>query len=160
MAIAQAAAAMIAVMGQGSGGSGGIPMTLDGPFEPVTRRFDPSLHSGSDDLPIDNPRLKKNVTSSFPEQISLALSADPSSMWVSWITGDAQIGKNVTPLDPSLVASEVWHGTESGKYVRQQDGKSTVYSQLFPFEGLLNYTSGIIHHVRLEGSEAHHKAYP
>ncbi|XP_021723762.1 uncharacterized protein LOC110691152 [Chenopodium quinoa] len=26
-----------------------------------------------------------------------------------------------------------------------------VYSQLYPSEGLLNYTSGIIHHVRLEG---------
>ncbi|KAF8015874.1 hypothetical protein BT93_H1425 [Corymbia citriodora subsp. variegata] len=128
-------------------------MTLDGPFEPVTRRFDLSLRSGSDDLVMENPRLKKNVTSSFPDQISLALSADPSSMWVSWITGDAQIGKNVTPLDPSSVASEVWYGTESGKYASQQDSKSTVYSQLYPFEGLLNYTSGIIHHVRLEGLE-------
>ncbi|KAI3440812.1 Purple acid phosphatase [Psidium guajava] len=144
------AAATFAVMGQ-SGGA--IPTTLEGPFEPVTRRFDPSLRLGSDDLPMDHPRLKKNVTSSFPEQISLALSTDPSSMWVSWITGDSQIGKNVTPLDPSSVASEVWYGTESGKYASRQDGRSAVYSQLYPFEGLLNYTSGIIHHVRLEGLE-------
>ncbi|KAK3445123.1 hypothetical protein EUGRSUZ_B02787 [Eucalyptus grandis] len=134
LALAQAAA-MMAVMGEGGGA---IPTTLDGPFEPVTRRFDPSLRMGSDDLPMDDPRLKKNVTSSFPEQISLALSSDPSSMWVSWITGDAQIGKNVTLLDPSSVTSEVWYSTESG-------------NQLSPFEGLLNYTSGIIHHVRLEG---------
>jgi len=83
LALAQAAG-MMAVMGQGGGA---IPTTLDGPFEPVTRRLDPSLRMGSDDLPMDDPRLKKNVTSSFPEQISLALSSDPSSMWVSWITG-------------------------------------------------------------------------
>lgn len=63
-----------------------IPTTLQGPFEPVTRRFDPSLRTGSDDLPMDHPRLKKNVTSIFPEQIALAISS-PTSMWVSWVTG-------------------------------------------------------------------------
>lgn len=63
-----------------------VPTTLEGPFEPVTRRFDPSLRTGSDDLPMDHPRLKKNVTSIFPEQIALAISS-PTSMWVSWVTG-------------------------------------------------------------------------
>lgn len=63
-----------------------IPTTLQGPFEPVTRRFDPSLRRGSDDLPMNHTRLKKNVTSNFPEQIALALSS-PTSMWVSWVTG-------------------------------------------------------------------------
>jgi acid phosphatase type 7 len=63
-----------------------IPTTLEGPFEPVTRRFDPSLRRGSEDLPMDDPRLKKNVTSNFPEQIALAVSS-PTSMWVSWVTG-------------------------------------------------------------------------
>jgi len=52
-----------------------IPTTLEGPFEPVTRRFDPSLRRGSEDLPMDDPRLKKNVTSNFPEQIALAVSS-------------------------------------------------------------------------------------
>lgn len=63
-----------------------IPTTLDGPFPPVTRRFDPSLRRGSDDLPMDHPRLRKNVSSKFPEQISLAIST-PTAMWVSWVTG-------------------------------------------------------------------------
>lgn len=63
-----------------------IPTTLDGPFPPVTLRFDPSLRRGSDDLPMNHPRLKKNVTSNFPEQIALAISS-PTSMWVSWVTG-------------------------------------------------------------------------
>lgn len=63
-----------------------IPTTLEGPFKPETRRFDPSLRRGSDDLPMNHPRLKKNVTSNFPEQISLAISS-PTSMWVSWVTG-------------------------------------------------------------------------
>ena len=31
------------------------------------------------------------------------------------------------------------------------NGHSLVYNQLYPFEGLQNYTSGIIHHVRLTG---------
>ena len=63
-----------------------IPTTLDGPFLPVTRWFDPSLRRGSDDLPMDHPRLRKKVSSNFPEQISLAIST-PTSMWVSWVTG-------------------------------------------------------------------------
>ena len=58
----------------------------------------------------------------------------------------------MTPIDPSLVASEVWYGKKSGKYTNVQKGFSTVYSQLYPFKGLLNYTSGIIHHVKLEGN--------
>eukprot|EP00261_Vitis_vinifera_P034491 XP_019075734.1 PREDICTED: purple acid phosphatase 23 isoform X2 [Vitis vinifera] len=62
-----------------------IPTTLEGPFQPVTHSFDSRLRRGSDDLPMDHPRLRRNVTSFFPEQISLAISS-PTSMWVSWIT--------------------------------------------------------------------------
>ncbi|KAF9686221.1 hypothetical protein SADUNF_Sadunf03G0136100 [Salix dunnii] len=134
------------------------PTTLDGPFKPVTRRFDPSLRRGSDDLPMKHPRLKKNVTSNFPEQISLAISS-PTSMWVSWVTGEAQIGSNVIPLDPASAASEVWYGKESGKYINSRKGDSTIYTQLYPFEGLLNYTSGIIHHVRIDGLEPETKYF-
>lgn len=71
--------------------------------------------------------------------------------WFFFFSGDAQLGLNVTPLDPLTVASEVWYGKESGKYLMKKKGGSTVYSQLYPFEGLLNYTSGIIHHVRIDG---------
>ncbi|KAK8518040.1 hypothetical protein V6N13_083094 [Hibiscus sabdariffa] len=135
-----------------------IPTTLEGPFDPTTIRFDPSLRRGSDDIPMDDPRLKKNVTSMFPEQIALALST-PSSIRVSWVTGDAQIGPNVTALDPTSVASEVWYGKESGKYTSKTRGNATVYSQLYPFEGLLNYTSAIIHHARIDGLEPGTKYY-
>ncbi|RZC62334.1 hypothetical protein C5167_024083 [Papaver somniferum] len=136
-----------------------IPTTLEGPLPPVTRRFDPSLWRGSDDLPMDHPRLRKRVSSMVPEQISLALSSLPTSIWVSWVTGDAQIGSSVIPLDPSTVKSEVWYGTQSGNYQFSQTGKSEVYSQLYPFQGLLNYTSGIIHHVRLQRLEPGTKYY-
>ncbi|XP_042391364.1 purple acid phosphatase 23-like isoform X2 [Zingiber officinale] len=128
-----------------------IPTTLDGPFPPATRRLDPSFRRGSDDIPTDDPRLAPRVHPPFPEQIALAASAHPSSVWVSWITGEANIGVNVTPADPSAVSSEVWYGEESGKCEFFQRGTATVYSQLYPFKGLLNYTSGIIHHVRLQG---------
>ena len=63
-----------------------IPTTLEGPFDPVTIRFDPSLRQGNDDIPMDDPRLRKNVTSMFPEQIALAVSI-PTSIWVPWVTG-------------------------------------------------------------------------
>lgn len=135
-----------------------IPTTLEGPFEPVTSRFDPSLRRGSDDLPMDHPRLTKNVTSNFPEQIALALST-PASMWVSWVTGDAQIGLNVTQVDPKTVASEVWYGKESGKYTAKRSGISVIYNQLYPFVGLWNYTSAIIHHVKIYGLEPETKYY-
>lgn len=75
-------------------------------------------------------------------------------IWV-FIVGDAQIGPKVTPLDPSTVASEVWYGEESGKYPFDQRGTSTIYNQFYPFTGLWNYTSGIIHHVRIQGEKTH-----
>lgn len=149
---------IIAAMAFLGNGQKSIPTTLEGPFKPVTRRFDPSLRRGSDDLGMDHPRLRRTVSGYFPEQIALALSS-PTSMWVSWVTGGAQIGTNVTALDPSSVASEVWYGKESGKYTNKQTGMSMVYCQLYPYEGLLNYTSGIIHHVRLEGLEPGTKYY-
>lgn len=127
-----------------------IPTTLEGPFVPRTVGFDDSLRRGSEDLPHSDPRLVKRVPSIFPEQIALALST-PDSMWVSWITGDAQIGPKVTPLDPATVASEVHYGTQSSNYTWVAKGTALVYNQIYPFEGLLNYTSGIIHHVRLSG---------
>ncbi|KAL7081330.1 hypothetical protein ACP275_14G033400 [Erythranthe tilingii] len=136
-----------------------IITTLDGPFEPTTRNFDPSLRRGSEDLPMNHPRLTKNATSNFPEQISLALST-PTSIWVSWVTGDAQIGLNITPLDPTTVGSEVWYGKETGNYTKKKlNGVSLIYSQLYPFVGLFNYTSGIIHHVRIDGLEPETKYY-
>ena len=66
-----------------------IPTTLDGPFKPVTHRLDPSLRKGSSDLPMDDPRIKRNVTLNFPEQIALAISS-PTSVWVSWVTGKSE----------------------------------------------------------------------
>jgi hypothetical protein len=135
-----------------SGGGGNrIPSTLDGPFVPVTIPLDPSIRlSASQDLPQYDPRVVKRVAAIYPEQIFLSLST-PDAMWVSWVTGDSQIGPKVTPLDPSSVASVVVYGTSSGNYTHMAYGKSEVYSQTYPFEGVLNYTSGIIHHVHITG---------
>ncbi|KAG0474721.1 hypothetical protein HPP92_014407 [Vanilla planifolia] len=121
---------------------GRIPTTLDGPFAPRTRRFDPSLRLGSDDVPMDDPKLAKKVGFNFPEQIAIAASFSHTSMWVSWVTGDAQIWTNVIPLDPSTVGSEVWYGGGKGSILFVQNGTAMVYNQLYPFEGLLNHTSG------------------
>lgn len=65
--------------------------------------------------------------------------------------GEFQIGYNITPLDPKTVASVVRYGTLRYPLTHEARGYSLVYNQLYPFEGLQNYTSGIIHHVRLTG---------
>lgn len=67
--------------------------------------------------------------------------------------GDAQLAPKVTPLDPTLVGSVVRYGVAPGVHTLESaPGESLVYSQLYNFPGLLNYTSGIIHHVRLTGT--------
>jgi acid phosphatase type 7 len=73
-----------------------IPTTLEGPSQPVTRRFDPSLRQGSDDVPLSDLRLAKKVKAPFPEQIAIAASFSPSSLWVSWVTGTSSfLGKEL-----------------------------------------------------------------
>ncbi|XP_056171988.1 purple acid phosphatase 15-like isoform X2 [Syzygium oleosum] len=65
--------------------------------------------------------------------------------------GEFQIGDNITPLDPNSVESVVYYGVLRSGRSHQATGYSLIYNQLYPFEGLKNYTSGIIHHVRLKG---------
>ena len=69
------------------------------------------------------------------------------------VAGDAQLAGEVTPLDPRSVGKVVRYGTKSGVYTAESSlGRSLVYSQIYNYHGLLNYTSGIIHHVRLTGN--------
>ncbi|KAJ3671903.1 hypothetical protein LUZ60_007982 [Juncus effusus] len=129
-----------------------IPTTLDGPFEPVTSPLDQIKFRGlAVDLPESDPRVKRRVEGFEPEQISVSLSATEDSVWISWITGDFQIGEEIKPLDPTSVASIVQFGTNKSNLTHKAVGSSLIYNQLYPFEGCLNYTSGIIHHVRLTG---------
>ncbi|KAI9112263.1 hypothetical protein K1719_016786 [Acacia pycnantha] len=130
-----------------------IPTTLDGPFEPVTVPFDPNLRGIALDLPDTDPRVRRLVQGFEPEQISVSLSVSHDSVWISWITGEFQIGGNIKPLDPKAVSSIVYYGTSEDELVHKARGHSLIYNQLYPFEGLQNYTSGIIHHVQLKGLE-------
>lgn len=127
-----------------------IPTTLDGPFTPVTVPLDDTIRGQASDLPADDPRLQRPVTDISPEQISVSLST-PDSIWVSWITGEFQVGENIQPRNASSVASVVNYGILQDNLNYEATGYSLVYSQLYPFVGLQNYTSGIIHHVRLTG---------
>ncbi|KAJ4818859.1 Purple acid phosphatase [Rhynchospora pubera] len=132
--------------------SGSIPTTLDGPFEPVTSPLDQIKFRGlAVDVPETDLRVQRRVKGFEPEQISVSLSATEDSVWISWITGDSQIGDDVKPLDPNSVGSVVHFGRNKTALNWKAVGYSLVYNQLFPFEGLKNYTSGIIHHVRLTG---------
>ncbi|XP_057534794.1 purple acid phosphatase 15 [Amaranthus tricolor] len=128
-----------------------ILTTLDGPFEPVTVPYDVSLRGNAVDLPETDSRVQRHVNGWEPEQISVSLSADYDSVWISWITGEFQIGNDIKPLNPESVKSVVHYGTLKYPLIHEATGYSQVYSQLYPFEGLQNYTSGIIHHVRLTG---------
>ncbi|KAK8709468.1 hypothetical protein V6N13_060483 [Hibiscus sabdariffa] len=132
---------------------GQFPTTLEGPFKPVTVPVNYSIVGKVTSLPVDKNPLLRPTVEFQPEQISLSLSSNSSSVWVSWITGEFQIGDNVEPLDPQSVASVVQYGVyESGRN-NQATGTSLVYSQQYPNEGLENYTSGIIHHVLVTGLE-------
>lgn len=129
-----------------------IPTTLDGPFDPVTVPLDDKAFRGNAvDLPDDDPRVTRKVNGFKPEQIAVTLSSTYDSIWISWITGDFQIGNNIKPLNAKSVASVVHFGKLRHALSHKANGYSLTYSQLYPFRGLKNYTSGIIHHVRLNG---------
>ncbi|KAI4345357.1 hypothetical protein L6164_012488 [Bauhinia variegata] len=132
---------------------GKIATTLDGPFRPVTVPLDQTFRGDAVDLPETDPLVQRTVEGFEPEQISISLSATYDSVWISWITGEFQIGDNVEPLDPETVGCIVEYGKFGLSMTQQAQGYSLVYGQLYPFEGLQNYTSGIIHHVRLTGLE-------
>jgi len=68
--------------------------------------------------------------------------------------GEFQIGLDIKPLDPKTVSSVVQYGTSRFELVHEARGQSLIYNQLYPFEGLQNYTSGIIHHVQLKGDRS------
>ncbi|XP_019180960.1 PREDICTED: purple acid phosphatase 15-like [Ipomoea nil] len=131
----------------------GIPSTLDGPSEPVTVALDQTFRGHAIDLPDTDPRVQRSVKGWEPEQISVSLSSAHHSVWISWITGEFQIGDNIKPYDPSSVASVVQYGKVKCKLDCSAIGESLIYSQLYPFVGLQNYTSGIIHHVQLTALE-------
>ncbi|KAL5784345.1 hypothetical protein ACOSQ2_006737 [Xanthoceras sorbifolium] len=126
-----------------------IPTTLEGPFKPVTVQLNKTLPINSTDLP-DFP---SNAGDYQPEQISVSLSANYDSVWISWVTGEFQIGDDISPLDPEWVQSIVQYRVFRSQSTYQAEGYSLVYNQLYPFDGFQNYTSGIIHHVRLSGLE-------
>ncbi|KAL5542625.1 hypothetical protein UlMin_010335 [Ulmus minor] len=132
-------------------GHGQVPSTIDGPFTPVTVPLDPSFRGNAIDLPETDARVQKIVNGFEPEQISVSLSASHDSVWISWITGDFQIGEDIEPLDPNSVDSVVIYGLYGHPLTHKATGYSQVYNQLYPYEGLQNYTSGIIHHVLLKG---------
>uniref|UniRef100_A0A7N0T4U1 Purple acid phosphatase n=1 Tax=Kalanchoe fedtschenkoi TaxID=63787 RepID=A0A7N0T4U1_KALFE len=130
-----------------------IPTTLDGPFLPRTVPFDRKLQGNAEDLPETDRRVRRRAEGFEPEQISISLSFHYHAIWVSWVTGEYQIGNSVEPLSPKDVASVVRYGTTKSQMIHESRGYSLVYSQLYPFDGLQNYTSGIIHHVLLTGLE-------
>ncbi|KAK9146003.1 hypothetical protein Sjap_005906 [Stephania japonica] len=128
-----------------------IPSTVQGHFRPVTVPLELGFRGNAVDLPESDPRVQRKVKGMEPEQISVSLSVNYDSVWISWVTGEYQIGDKINPLKPENVASVVHYGQLRFPLSHKAKGHSLVYSQLYPFEGLQNYTSGIIHHVRLTG---------
>ncbi|XP_030507448.2 purple acid phosphatase 15 isoform X1 [Cannabis sativa] len=130
---------------------GRIPSTVDGPFKPITIPLDKSFRGNAVDLPESDPRVQRLVQGFQPEQISVSLSSTYHSVWISWITGEYEIGEDIKALDGDRVDSIVLYGVYGKPLTKKARGYSLVYNQLYPFQGLQNYSSGIIHHVRLTG---------
>ncbi|KAJ0034455.1 hypothetical protein Pint_25429 [Pistacia integerrima] len=124
---------------------GGIPTTLEGPFKPVTAPLNKSFSGNVTDL----PDVPSNVEGFQPQQIFVSLSNNYDSVWISWITGEFQIGYDIQPLDPEWVQSIVQFRVLRSQVTYQAKGYSLVYSQIYPYDDLQKYTSGIIHHVLL-----------
>lgn len=78
----------LAILGAVGGALGGILTTLEGPFEPVTYPFDESFRGNAVDLPETDHRLQRSVLGYEPEQISVSLSFNYDSVWISWVTGN------------------------------------------------------------------------
>ncbi|XP_039050914.1 purple acid phosphatase 15-like [Hibiscus syriacus] len=133
--------------------NGQFPTTLEGPFKPVTVPVDYAIVGKVTRLPVNKNPIIRPTIEFQPEQISLSLSSNFSSVWVSWIAGEFQIGDNVELLDPQSVASVVRYGVYRSDRNNQAVGTSFVYSQQYPIGGLENYTSGIIHRVLITGLE-------
>lgn len=108
-------ATIVVLLESGANGQG-IPTTLQGPFTPRTVTFDPSLRQGSPDLLPTDPRVVKNVTGNYPEQISLALST-PDAMWITWITGVCVFRTLFPYLED--IAQEVFYGERGRKRERE-----------------------------------------
>lgn len=126
-----------------------ISTTLEGPFKPFTSPLNLSIIGNVTDLPDSDSLFQRPDLDFAPEQISVSLSSDYDSVWISWVTGEFQIGDFIEPLDPESVASIVQYGPSSSGMNYEATGYSLIYSQEYPFEGLQKYTSGIIHHVLL-----------
>ncbi|XP_072965236.1 purple acid phosphatase 15 [Typha angustifolia] len=146
-----AAVAVLLWVADARGGIDRIPTTLDEPFKPVTVPLDKSFRGHAVDLPDVDPRVQRTVNGWEPEQIVVSLSSTEDSVWISWVTGEFQIGEDIEPLDPKTVQSVVHYGRLNNSLAHRATGHSLIYNQNYPFEGLQNYTSGIIHHVRLKG---------
>ncbi|OMO88641.1 hypothetical protein COLO4_20147 [Corchorus olitorius] len=124
--------------------NGIIPTTLEGPFTPVTVPVKTSILSKMTILSLNDTRLKRPKLELQPEQISVSLSSDASSVWISWVTGEFQTGYDIEPLDPQSIASVVQYGIYGTGRNNEATGNSLVYSQQY-------YTSGIMHHVLITG---------
>ncbi|CAN8247724.1 unnamed protein product [Cochlearia groenlandica] len=128
----------------------GFPTTLDGPFKPKTAPHDPNLNPISLDLPEPDQSNQQPNSEFRPEQISVSLSYNFDSVWISWVTPEKF--QNCEE-DSTSVKSIVEYGEFNvvTRY-RTATGHSIVYNQNYPPElSLKNYTSGVIHHVQLTG---------
>ncbi|CAN1193763.1 Purple acid phosphatase 15 [Linum perenne] len=127
-----------------------FPTTLQGPFNPISAPLPTKYFTGKPfDLPSNDSQVERTVQGFQPEQVFVSLSSNYDSLWVSWVTGDSQVVYD----DPDSVASVVQYGVSGSSMEYESMGYSLVYTQLYPYDGLHNYTSGIIHHVLLTGLE-------
>jgi hypothetical protein len=80
----------------------------------------------------------------------------PTEMMVTFVTGSSEMGGNLTDTCQYVAAGVptlVQYGTSSGGPYKRATGPAEVYQQIYTFAGFpnINYSSPLIHHVRLTG---------
>lgn len=122
---------------------------------PVTVPFDSGVGAGSDDLPLDDPRVARPASAkpTTPEQILLLLDDKPGVV-VSWATGEGVV-RDAEVARPPAPAAVVTYGKDKAKLTsvaRPPAGeKPRIYVQAYPNA---TYTSPHFHRVRLTGLDA------
>ena len=86
---------LVVLFGDGTG-EPSLNAGLPAPAPPVTRQFNQTLATGSEDLPLDDPRVVRTAATYEPEQIRIAI-AGAQGIAVSWSSGNAsfRLGQNL-----------------------------------------------------------------
>ena len=112
------------------------------PSPPVTQPFDSRLQTGSEDLPLDHPRVRRTASEYEPEQIHITL-AGSQAIAVSWSTGNASIhyGPDAATRPAASTGAEQSQASQDYGTCKSQDKALHVFCLLKPELGERHHLS-------------------